>query len=376
MAHNSAFVPVAGQLLQIFAVRGHHRRVIPKQNVNMEDVARRLGVSISTVSRALRGQPGVAERTRARILHEAAAMSYVVSPAAAALAGGRTGRVAVLVPQVDTWYYSTVVAGAERALRAAGLEMSLYCLSTARDRFEFFERLPLRRKVDAVIVVSFPLDVRSESRLLALGAPVVVVSSTSAVFSSVSVDDHRAASQAVQHLIRAGHRRIGMIVTVDPEGAPWAAALARQDGYRAALTAAGIGWTDGLVASVPWGIDGGARGMELLLSAAEQPTAVFCFSDEVAIGAMRTLRRSGIAVPEAMSLVAVDDHPMAELLDLTTVRQPAAEQGAAAGELVSELLDGGPIRHIELPTRLVIRHSTRPAGLTRAPEGRQSRLNA
>jgi DNA-binding LacI/PurR family transcriptional regulator len=334
--------------------------VIPKQNVNMEDVARRLGVSISTVSRALRGHPGVAETTRARILREAEAMSYVVSPAAATLAGGKTGRVAVVVPEVDTWYYSTVVAGAERVLRAAGLDTTLHCLPTARDRFEFFERLPLRRKVDAVIVVSFPLPARSESRLLALGMPVVVVSSPSEVFASVSVDDHRAARQAVSHLIRAGHRRIGMIVTVDPDNTPWAAARARVDGYRAALTEAGIDWTDDLVASVPWGIDGGARGMELLLSVAEQPTAMFCFSDEVAIGAMRTLRRSGIAVPEAMSLVAVDDHPMAELLDLTTVRQPAAEQGAAAGDLVIEMLAGGPIRHVELPTRLVIRHSTRP----------------
>jgi DNA-binding LacI/PurR family transcriptional regulator len=349
-------------------MRRHHRHVIPKQNVNMEDVARRLGVSISTVSRALRGQPGVAEVTRARILHEATAMSYVVSPAAAALAGGRTGRVAVLVPQVDTWYYSTVVAGAERVLRSAGLETSLYCLPTARDRFDFFERLPLRRKVDAVIVVSFPLDARSESRLLALGVPVVVVSSASPLFSSVSVDDHRAASQAVEHLIRAGHRRIGMIVTVDPDNMPWAAALARVDGYRSALAAAAIEWTDDLMASVPWGIDGGARGMELLLSAAEQPTAVFCFSDEVAIGAMRTLRRAGIAVPEAMSLIAVDDHPMAELLDLTTVRQPATEQGSVAGELITTMIDGGPVRHVELPTRLVVRHSTRPPDLVHTPE--------
>jgi LacI family transcriptional regulator, repressor for deo operon, udp, cdd, tsx, nupC, and nupG len=333
--------------------------VIPKQNVNMADVARRLGVSISTVSRALRGIPGVAETTRARILREAEAMSYVVSPAAATLADGRTRRVGVLVPRIDTWYYSTVVAGIEGELRAAGLDTSLYCLPSAWERFEFFERLPLRRKVDAVVVVSFPLDARSESRLLALGIPVVVVSSQSAAFSSVSVDDYRAGRQAVDHLIHAGHRRIGMIRTVDPENTPWAADLARVDGYRDALAAAGITQAENPVASVAWGIDGGARGMELLLSDPVPPTAVFCFSDEIAIGAMRTLRRSGLVVPEAMSLIAVDDHPMAELLDLTTVRQPVAEQGASAGQLVTELLAGGPVRHVQLPTRLVIRHSTR-----------------
>lgn len=334
--------------------------MIPKQTVNMADVAQRLGVSISTVSRALRGLPGVSEATRARILAEAEAMSYVVSPAAASLAGGATGRVGVLVPRVDAWFYSEVVAGAEAALRAAGLDTMLTCVPANRDRFDFFERLPLRRKIDALIVVSFPLDARSESRLAALGIPVVAVSCRSQQFSSVAVDDARAARLAVDHLVRAGHRRIGMIHTLDPEATPWEAGSARIAGYHASLAAAGLGRDDGLVASVLWGIDGGAHGMELLLSAAQPPTAVFCFSDEVAIGALRTLRRAGIAVPEGMSLTAVDDHPMADLLDLTTVHQPVAEQGDEAGRLIVEMLAGGPVRHIELPTRLVVRHSTRP----------------
>jgi len=269
---------------------------------------------------------------------------------------------------VDAWFYSTVVAGAEQALRQAGLDTMLCCLPTSRDRFEFFERLPLRRKVDALIVVSFPLDTRSESRLSAMGIPVVTVSSPSTLFSSVTVDDHRAARLAVDHLVHAGHRRIGMIHTVDPENTPWAADLARVAGYRASLAAAGIDVEDDLIATVPWGIEGGAHGMELLLSMPRPPTAVFCFSDEVAIGAMRTLRRSGRPVPEAMSLTAVDDHPMAELMDLTTVRQPATEQGAVAGQLVTEMLAGAQARHVELPTRLVVRHSTRPIDLARAQE--------
>ena len=149
------------------------------------------------------------------------------------------------------------------------------------------------------------------------------------------------------------------IRTVDPDNAPWAADMARVAGYRAALAAAGIEQSNDLVATVPWGIDGGARGMELLLSVSEPPTAVFCFSDEIAMGALRTLRRSGIAVPEAMSLVAVDDHPLAELADLTTVRQPVSEQGALAAELLTEQIHGAPPRHAQLSTQLVIRHSTR-----------------
>lgn len=335
----------------------------------MHDVAQRLGVSTATVSRALRGVPGVAEATRERILREAEAMYYVVSPAAATLAGGGvTGRVAVVVPRIDSWYYAMVLAGAEQVLRGHGLDTTLYCLPTTRERFEFFERLPVRRRVDALLIVNLPLDTRAQSRLSALGLPVVTVGCPPTTFASVGIDDHRAAGQSVDHLVRAGHRRIGMIHTIDPDNTTWAADQARVAGYHDQLTAAGIELDDELVAAEPWGIDGGARGMERLLSLRQAPTAVFCYSDEIALGALRTLRRSGIAVPEAMSVTAVDDHPMAELADLTTVRQPVTEQGTTAAHLLVELLDGAPPRHVELPTQLVVRHSTRPRDRPPAPQ--------
>jgi DNA-binding LacI/PurR family transcriptional regulator len=134
--------------------------------------------------------------------------------------------------------------------------------------------------------------------------------------------------------------------------------VARVAGYHESLAAAGVAASSELVATVPWGMDGGARGMELLLSVAVPPTAG-CFSDEFAMGALRTMRRAGIVVPEAMSLVAVDDHPMAELTDLTTVRQPVRAQGAPAAELLIEQMHGAPLRHAKLVTQLVVRHSTR-----------------
>src|SRR5918997_2809737 len=122
-------------------------------------------------------------------------MSYLFSPAAATLAAGVTGRIGVLVPRADAWFYSGVIAGAEERLRTAGLDTVLYCLPTARERFDFVERLPLRRKVDGVIVVSYPLDARSEARLAAMGIPVVVVGTPSHSFPFVGIDDRRAARQ-------------------------------------------------------------------------------------------------------------------------------------------------------------------------------------
>lgn len=336
--------------------------VIPKQSVNMADVARRTGVSIATVSRALRGEKGVSEATRLRIQRIADELAYVISPEASKLSGGATGRVAVVVPWIDAWFYSRILAGIEHELRAADLDVMLYCLEESSQRESFFERLPLRRKVDAVIAVAFPLTGPERARLEEMDVTVVVIGAHAGDFPSVRIDDELAARQAVGHLIRIGHTRIGMIRTVDPEGRSWEGDIARVAGFHGALADAGL--DDDCIATVPWGIEGGERGMELLLSRADVPTAVFCHSDEVAVGALRTLRRAGIPVPAGMSVIGIDDHPTAELADLTTVRQPVAEQGVEAGRVVVDLLSGREPeeRAVVLPTHLVVRGSTaRPA---------------
>jgi LacI family transcriptional regulator, repressor for deo operon, udp, cdd, tsx, nupC, and nupG len=118
------------------------------------------------------------------------------------------------------------------------------------------------------------------------------------------------------------------------------------------------------VVTVTWSIEGGSRGMEMLLSRPSLPTAVFCHSDEIALGALRTLRRSGVSVPQHVSVIGVDDHPSADLSDLTTVAQPVREQGRIAAREVLRTLTGEPSVATSpvttLPTRLVIRGSTAP----------------
>ncbi|WP_411194633.1 LacI family DNA-binding transcriptional regulator [Rhodococcus jostii] len=325
----------------------------------MADVARRTNVSIATVSRALRGEPGVSEPTRLRIQAAANDLAYVISPEASGLSGGATGRVAVVVPGINAWFYSTVVAGIEKELRAAGLDTLLYCLEVSTQREAFFTHLPLRRKVDAIIVVAFPLTPQERIRLEEMGVSVAIVGAHAGDFLSINIDDQRAAEQAVGHLTRLGHTKIGMIRAVDPEGMSYESDRSRLAGYRAELKKAGLTGDD-LVVTPPWGIEGGEHGMELLLSKPDVPTAVFCHSDEVAVGALRTLRRAGIPVPQAMSVISIDDHPVAELADLTTVRQPVEEQGAVAGHAIVEMLNGHEPteRATVLPTQLVIRGST------------------
>src|SRR4029077_13241345 len=105
-----------------------------------------------------------------------------------------------------------------------------------------------------------------------------------------------------------------------------------------------------------------------LLGLREPPTAVYAHSDEVALGAMRTLRRAGLRIPEDISVIGIDNHPLAELTDLTTVSQPVRQQGLLAGQMVLELLQGADVeRAVTVPTRLVLRRSTAPPRTTRSP---------
>ena len=116
----------------------------------------------------------------------------------------------------------------------------------------------------------------------------------------------------------------------------------------------------------PWGSPGGAEGMSRLLDLPRPPTAVVAFSDEMAFGVLRTLRRAAVPVPDAVSVVGIDDHAVSEMLDLTTVRQPVVEQGRAAGNLVRQVVEegGAPAPHLTLPTELIVRGPRRRRALT------------
>lgn len=336
---------------------------LPAQ-VNMADVARAAGVSVATVSRALRDQPGVGPATRERIKRIAEDLSYVVSPEASLLARRETRRVAVVVSRIDRWFYATVLSELERIFRTAGLDMLVYQLEGAAQRRRFFDELPARRKADAVVIVALPVPEEEAARLERLGMLVVIAGGRVLDYPHVRVDDVEIGRQAVGHLVRLGHRRIAMIRTEDPEGAVWDADLGRSEGYRRGLEEAGIRPEDDLVVTVPYSVAGGARAMERLLSLPTHPTAVFCQSDDIAVGALRTLRRAHIPVPSHMSVVGVDDQPAADLADLTTVHQSVDEQARIAGGMVVSLLSGEQptVTHLVVRTRLVVRGSTAPPG--------------
>lgn len=328
-------------------------------HVNMEDIARAAGVSMATTSRALNGAYGVSEKTRARVLQVAAELSYVVSPAASALSGGSTGRIAVVVPHLSRWFFGEMLNGIESVFRQANLDLMLYHVGDAENRRSFFHDLPARRKVDAVLVVGIPVNLEEQERLALMGVGVVAAGGQSAPYPLVSIDDEKAGWQAMNHLLHLGHRRIAMIDAIDPHAVEWpidGRALA----YTEALKSVGVELDPELLVRSPWGPDEGATAMAELLTLREPPTAVFVHSDEIAFGALRAIRQAGLRVPEDISVIGIDDHPLSAQVGLTSVRQDVFEQGQAAGRLVLGVLgraDGPPSSTI-VPTRLVPRGST------------------
>jgi LacI family repressor for deo operon, udp, cdd, tsx, nupC, and nupG len=328
---------------------------------NMADVAERAGVSIATVSRALRGVPGVGEPTRERIRAIAEDLMYVVSPEASSLARRETDRVAVVVPRIGVWFYSTMLAGVEAVLRDAGVDVLLYQVDGPDQRSRFFQQLPARRKADAVVLVALPMLPAEIDRLDLMGVHVVVAGGRLRDYPFVEVDDRAVGASAVEHLVGLGHRRIAMIRTSDTDGTAWSSDQLRTQGYREALANHGLPAPPEYLVSEAYGVDAGARGMQRLLALKEQPTAVFAYSDEIAVSALRALQLAGLRVPDDVSLLGADGHPLGELFGITTLEQSVNGQGRMAAETVVALLRGQAVDPaVQVPTRLVDRGSTAP----------------
>ncbi|MFE3515196.1 LacI family DNA-binding transcriptional regulator [Streptomyces sp. NPDC059166] len=335
-----------------------------ERGATLADVAQRAGVSPSTVSRTLRGLSTVSPQTRERVEQAARELSFAISRSASSLVTGRTGRVAVLVPNLESWFLGAVLAGLAPGLNAAGLDMLVYSVTTAEQRAQFFDRLPARRNADALLVVSFALSPQERERLDGLGMPLVFVSQHEDDRAGVYVDDAEAALRGTRHLLNLGHRRIAYIEPADDSGFAWSS-RARLEGYRAALAEAGVPRDDELVRQVAqWQGPSLDAAVGRLLSLPEPPTAIFAETDDIAFRLLTVLRGANLAVPQRISVLGFDDHAMAGAWDLSTLAQPARRLGSTAAELARAVIqdpEADRARHVVLPVELVPRGSTGPA---------------
>jgi DNA-binding LacI/PurR family transcriptional regulator len=330
------------------------------EKATIKDVADLAGVSPSSVSRSLRGVGGVSAATTERIRAAAESLGYTVSPAAYRLATGRTGTVAVVMPYLTRWFFAELLGGAEAVVREAGLDLLLYHLGDTEIRQRYFSSGILRKRVDGVLLATLALSDPEIHALRSLDVPVCMAGTEVDGFSSVCIDDVSSARRAVQHLVNLGHERIAIIAGDPREPMHFTVPPRRRDGYLAALKAAGLPAGPDLEAQGAFTVEGGEEATVDLLARDVLPTAIFAECDEMAFGALRVLGRVGLRVPEDMSVVGFDNHPMASYFGLTTVAQDVAEQGRMiAWHLVRSAQGNGakPVR-LRASTHLIVRATT------------------
>ncbi len=331
-------------------------------SATIEDVAERAKVSVATVSRALRGLPNVAPSTRERVLAAARDLSYVADPSAARLATGRSRTIGLAMPMLGQWVYSKIFSGVDGLVAARGYDVLPFSMSGPGGVARFVESLPFRKRVDGLLLVDAPLAQEQIERIRGAGVQVVTVGFRCEPSSSIVVDNLSAARLAVGHLTGLGHRRIALIGGIEDDPFQFSVPVDRYRGYIEALRHVDIEPDPSLSVPGNFSLEGGAEAMHRLLELDDPPTAAFCCSDEMAIGAMQVARDAGLRIPEDLSVVGFDDHDVSEYIGLTTIRQDVVGLGERAATLLLQRLsdnDSAPV-HERHPTRLVVRRSTAP----------------
>lgn len=332
--------------------------------VTIDDVAARTGLSTATVSKAMRGIR-VADETRERILATARELGWTPNPHASSLASGRTGVIGLVMVFYGLWFDGRMLKALNDAAAAARQDLLVW---TTRTLIEPQGRSAgirsVTSRVDGLLLVDFEGIPEHEAVLREIAIPTVTIGGTVAPFSSISIDNRAAAERAVDHLVELGHRRIAIAHGPASPREHSRVSEARLAGYHRALDRAGIPRQPD--AEIVTGLDlaGGTQAFARIRDVDEdaRPTAVFCCSDEVAVGLFLAATRAGVHVPGELSIVGFDDHDLAVLLGLTTIRQPVDALAASGLEQVVAMVDGDssqPAAHT-LPVELVRRTSTAP----------------
>jgi LacI family transcriptional regulator, galactose operon repressor len=329
----------------------------------MDDVARAVGVSKSSVSRALNDVPGgVSAEVAERVRRAVADLGYVPNAIAASLKHQKTRTVGLVLPDLGNPFFALVAAGIEAEISGAGYTLLIANTANDRDRETSLTRTLLERQVDALLIAT--TGPTGEHLRLALdrGVHVVLVDShpKQLLTDCVMADNRRGAADATRHLLQLGHRDIGVISGLLANDS---SALERLQGVKRALRAAGLELAASRSFSGDYTMASAEQGAHTLLERDDHPTALFVTNNLMTLGAMRAIAELGLRIPEDVSLVGFDDmdwYPVANP-PITAVAQPAYEIGARAAQRL--LLRIRSRRHlaseqIRLPTSLIIRAST------------------
>lgn len=321
-------------------------------------IAAEAGVSLPTVSKVLNGRPDVSAETRARVARLLDQHNY---SRGTARRHRRSGLIDLVFNGLDSPWAVEILRGVEEwgDQHETGVAVSNVRHGNARPAS--WTSSITSHDTDGVIMVISQVTAAQLGQLRGAGIPIVVIDPANTPppdLPSVGATNWAGGLAATEHLLGQGHRRVAAI----SGPVSLLCSRARLDGYRSALDRAGLRYDPRLVREGNFHHEGGFTAGADLLALDDPPTAIFAGSDQQALGVYEAARQRGLRVPQDLSIVGFDDLPVARWASppLTTVRQPLAEMGRAAAQMLGDLVNGIPLRtsRIELSTELIIREST------------------
>ncbi len=330
-------------------------------SVNIRDVAAMAGVSVATVSRTLKNPDLVRPATREEVLRCVAALGFVPNAQARHFRRQASDTVILLVRDISNPFYLDVFKGVEDVASSAGYKVLMGDARSDPARVLHYIDMVRERHADGLILMTGSMPVELDDA----GLPPMVVALeylTTRHLPTVRIDNEGAAAAATRHLLGLGHTAIAHLSGPVPE----VMSVARVAGWRRALTEAGFPPDERLDVRGDYSLASGEAAVDALYDRGVPFTAIFASNDEMAAGAINRLRARGLRVPEDVSVVGFDDTIFAAVCNppLTTIRQPQREIGVEVMKLMIERLEGrlAPDATVVVPTELVVRASTAPAG--------------
>lgn len=335
------------------------------KRITSRDVAELAGVSRTTVSLVLNDVQGVqiSDETRERVLEAAQQLGYVPNAAAQALASRRAQIIGLILTRnphhiSSDVFLNQILDGLITAAHKHSIRLLIDIVEEKHQKKAYLELVRAKR-IDGLILSGPRFDDEALFSLQQDHFPTVLMGQLPGTdFFSVDIDNLSAAKQAVQHLVKLGHKRIACITNAAPT---YTAAADRLNGYRQVLEESGIPSDDSLIRYGDFDPESGYEQMRDLLTTRDKPSAVFVTSDVVAIGAKAAVVEEGLAIPGDIALVGFDDVPLARYLNppLTTVRLPASELATRASQMLIQLIKGETPaeKQVLLESQLIVRQS-------------------
>lgn len=331
----------------------------------IKDIAKRTGVSHSTVSRALRGNSLISPETAEKIRLAALEMGYQPSAAARSLKTRRSQVLGVIVSSIDDPFFSEILFGIEETAQENGYSLFIAASQHDPNRERKIVQTMLEQRTDGVIICSSSFSAEQGRQLLSHGFPVVMVNHQSAENYHYSIyhDDVDGSRQVTRHLIGLGHQRIAYL----GNSQSGRTTLERLEGFQVEMDAAGLKIPKDYIHNVPGGDPQlGLASVEYFLNLPVRPTAIVCFNDTLAIGVLKGCSQAGIKVPEQLSVTGFDNITYSAFTDpsLTTFDQPKRSIGAEAARMLLDLVqqeqngNTGTPSVKKLQGRLLVRSST------------------